>query len=147
MNKKISIILLILIVLFTAAFAFAYFANRQSIGSVNNFEECAKLGFPVMESYPRQCRAGNKTFIEKINENKSNGNVNEPAISPDCKIAGCSGQLCVNADGGDIITTCEYRAEYICYKSARCEKQSNGACGWTETVELLQCLLNLEIKN
>ena len=36
---------------------------------VNNFEECVKAGFPVMESYPRQCRApGGRLFFEIIQE-------------------------------------------------------------------------------
>lgn len=33
---------------------------------VTNFEECAATGAPVMESYPRQCRYGDKTFAEII---------------------------------------------------------------------------------
>jgi len=35
---------------------------------INSFEECAEAGNPIMESYPRQCRAGNKTFFEEIEE-------------------------------------------------------------------------------
>jgi len=38
----------------------------QKIKAVNSFERCAQLGFPVMESYPRQCRAGSKSFTENI---------------------------------------------------------------------------------
>jgi len=34
--------------------------------AITTFEECAKAGNPVMESYPRQCRADGKTFVEKI---------------------------------------------------------------------------------
>lgn len=33
---------------------------------VTNFEECAEAGNPVMESYPRQCRASGQTFTENI---------------------------------------------------------------------------------
>lgn len=33
---------------------------------VNNFEECVGAGNPVMESYPRQCRSGDKTFVEDV---------------------------------------------------------------------------------
>lgn len=33
---------------------------------VTSFEECAKAGNPVMESYPRQCSAGGQTFTEFI---------------------------------------------------------------------------------
>lgn len=31
---------------------------------ITNFEECAAAGNPVMESYPRQCRADGTTFVE-----------------------------------------------------------------------------------
>lgn len=33
---------------------------------INNFAECAAAGNPVMESYPRQCAAGGKTFTENV---------------------------------------------------------------------------------
>jgi hypothetical protein len=39
-------------------------------------------------------------------------------------------------------STCEYRAEYACYRTAVCERQSNGACGWTENAALKACLAN-----
>jgi len=34
---------------------------------ITDFEECMKAGYPVMESYPRQCKTedGN-SFVEKI---------------------------------------------------------------------------------
>ncbi len=60
-----------------------------------------------------------------------------------CMIGGCSGQLCVDAaTGGDMASTCEYRSEYACYKSAECERQSTGKCGWTESEELRACIQN-----
>jgi len=36
---------------------------------VSSFEECVAQGNPVMESYPRQCRYGEQTFIEQIKGN------------------------------------------------------------------------------
>ncbi|HTK59579.1 MAG TPA: hypothetical protein VL283_00065 [Candidatus Baltobacteraceae bacterium] len=33
---------------------------------ITTFEECVAAGNPVMESYPRQCRAGGQTFVEAI---------------------------------------------------------------------------------
>ena len=33
---------------------------------ISSFEECIAAGNPAMESYPRQCRAGDKTFTEEI---------------------------------------------------------------------------------
>lgn len=57
---------------------------------------------------------------------------------PDCKPAGCSGQICTDKEG--LVTTCEWREEYACYASAVCERGSDGTCGWRETVELTNCL-------
>jgi hypothetical protein len=36
--------------------------------SVTNFEECVAAGNPVMESYPRQCRHGEQTFVEDVGQ-------------------------------------------------------------------------------
>lgn len=38
------------------------------------------------------------------------------------------------------ISTCEWREEYACYRTAICERQVGGNCGWTSTPELTQCL-------
>jgi len=32
---------------------------------ITNFDQCARAGYPIMESYPRQCRAEGKTFVEE----------------------------------------------------------------------------------
>jgi eight-cysteine-cluster-containing protein len=55
----------------------------------------------------------------------------------DCFATGCSGQVCANEP---IITTCEFLPKYQCYKSALCQRQANGRCGWTVTDELRACL-------
>lgn len=54
-----------------------------------------------------------------------------------CMKTGCSGQVCSDEE---VVTTCEYRPEYDCYKRARCERQANGQCGFTQTRELTTCL-------
>ena len=54
-----------------------------------------------------------------------------------CRPTGCSKQVCSDTD---IITTCEYRSEYACYKTASCARQSDGKCGWTQTPELKKCI-------
>src|SRR5680860_306574 len=81
MNKKLQFVLLIVILLFVSLGIYLIFLNinkvsRQQItpiAIVNNFEECVGAGNPVMESYPRQCRSGDRTFVEEI------GNVLEKA--------------------------------------------------------------------
>ena len=50
----------------------------QSRKTMENFEDCAAQGYPIMESYPRQCRAGEKTFVEEIPEEEANIRVSKP---------------------------------------------------------------------
>lgn len=38
----------------------------QRVRSADSFERCVALGFPVMESYPRRCAAGDKSFTETV---------------------------------------------------------------------------------
>lgn len=66
-----------------------------------------------------------------------------PPSLTSCRPTGCSGQVCADED---VITTCEFRAEYACYKSARCERQPDGHCGWTETAELTRCRQRAKVK-
>jgi len=40
--------------------------TQQAI-TINSFEDCANAGYPVMESYPRQCRTPDgRNFVEEI---------------------------------------------------------------------------------
>lgn len=55
-----------------------------------------------------------------------------------CFVGGCSGQVCSDKEG--IVSNCMYKEEYACYKKTKCERQANGACGWTETQEFKICL-------
>ena len=65
--------IIISIIAFLAVFA-AYLAfiswflnNRQTGKTITNFEECVSAGYPVLESYPRQCKTPDgKTFSEDI---------------------------------------------------------------------------------
>jgi len=63
-------------------------------------------------------------------------------IASGCYVGGCSSQIC--SDDPDVITTCEFREEYACYRTATCERQATGQCGWTPTDELNQCLREAE---
>lgn len=54
-----------------------------------------------------------------------------------CHPTGCSGIICAAEDQ---VSTCEYRPEYACYKTAECKQQDDGSCGWTKTAELDACL-------
>ncbi len=118
------------------------YGAQMRMGAISNFEECAAAGNPIMESYPEQCRTPDgRTFVRDISNDTSNGG--DEIVFNGCAVAGCSGQLCVSADeAGDIVTTCEYRAEYACHKEAYCGPQADGKCGWSQTAELQRCLAN-----
>lgn len=64
--KKIIFPHLTIILLLAAAYYifFGYVDNNQK--EINSFEDCVMEGNPVMESYPRQCRSGEKTYVENI---------------------------------------------------------------------------------
>lgn len=55
----------------------------------------------------------------------------------ECKPTGCSGEICSDKDE---VSICIIRTEDGCYENAKCERQSNGECGWTQTEELKSCL-------
>lgn len=66
----------------------------------------------------------------------------KPVIGTDCKLGGCSNELCQNESDEPIASACIYKTSYACYKTARCEKQASGKCGWTQTTQLSTCLNN-----
>jgi len=80
------------------------------------------------------CAAGSEPFFDECGCGCA-----EVASVVTCRVGGCSGQLCVGPGDPDI-STCEWRDEYACYRSATCEVQPSGSCGWTPTPELLACL-------
>ena len=57
-----------------------------------------------------------------------------------CVVGGCSSTVCAEETADPIITTCEWRDSYACYRDTTCERQADGACGWTQTEALTTCL-------
>ncbi len=54
------------ILILICIFAVACTVETPPEQTITNFEECIAAGNPAMESYPRQCRAGDRTFTEII---------------------------------------------------------------------------------
>ena len=61
-----------------------------------------------------------------------------PPVAGKCYVGGCSSELCSDQPG--MVSTCIYKEEFACYKTATCERQTSGQCGWTQTTELNACL-------
>jgi hypothetical protein len=65
-----------------------------------------------------------------------------PTVAEGCRIDGCSEELCVgNGQPKQLYyTNCIFQEEYGCFRTARCEVQTDGQCGWTPTTELTACV-------
>jgi len=50
-----------------AVFIIIFKTQKSPMKEINSFEECAGAGYPVMESYPRQCvLPDGRLFVEQI---------------------------------------------------------------------------------
>jgi hypothetical protein len=94
--------------------------------------------------YPEQCRTPDGRMFPNPSQRIENPDPRVIAGGEQgggCVLAGCSQTICTDAgEAAQIVTTCEYRAEYACYQGVKCERQSDGKCGWTQTPALKQCL-------
>lgn len=110
--------------------------------------QCAEVFQPVCgcdgRSYDNACVA----YAAGISIQQSGECIDEAALgtaagegAPPCVVRGCSGQLCVE-EGADGFTTCEAKPEYACYRTAMCERNAAGDCGWREDEALKTCLAN-----
>ncbi len=54
-----------------------------------------------------------------------------------CRRTGCSGQVCSDEP---VVTTCEWKPEYECYREATCARGPGGACAWVQDEALRACL-------
>lgn len=162
MSKSLQILIGIAVVL-GAITAGLYFYQQSSDAPANGDtkamsareQECMDFMTVAMfpddgtaEEFLERCKAGEPVLPGEMPESDNPDHPDEPdlgttndRVGPGCAVGGCSSQICGEAgEVEDIATTCEYRDEYACYQSARCEKQADGQCGWTEDAELQQCL-------
>ncbi len=127
MTKKIFSVFVVLLFILGGYYLLGFSAlNRQKIESIFPHEN-------IQNDVP------SSTDIETPSLVTSSVPVPRPQAT--CKTTGCSSQICSDED---VTTDCMYREEYICYQKAKCERQQNGKCGWTETELLKECLLQYE---
>lgn len=108
-----------------------------------------ELVVPIVltKSSPSNESKGHEELSEGVGQGSSpqpiadDKNSTPPTTRGGCYIGGCSRQMC--SDDPNVITTCEWREEYACYRQATCERQASGQCGWTETESYKQCLSGL----
>jgi len=65
LNRKYLLSIFVLAFMLFVAWFWQQNAVHKPI--VRNFQECAAAGYPVMESYPRQCKApGTQFYVEQL---------------------------------------------------------------------------------
>ncbi len=60
-------------------------------------------------------------------------------VADECVVT--SNEICQGKSDEPIATICLYKRDFECYKTARCEIQSDGKCGWTKDTRLNLCLM------
>jgi hypothetical protein len=130
--------LIVLLLIGGLLYAWVHVREEGKVLSISTYQECVAAGYPVMESYPTRCATPDgRTFV---NPDQHISTTTSAVTANGCEVGGCSGQLCGEA-GEDLVSTCEYRPEYGCYKEySTCERQPSGRCGWTPNTALTQCL-------
>jgi hypothetical protein len=141
-NKSLIISIIIVVVLAAVGFYFLRYSKspmsntKTPIGDysgITSFRDCADAGFSVTQSLPHQCRTPDgRILVEGVN------NPTAPLVKDGCYVGGCGSQLCT--DQPATVSSCVFKDEFACYKTAICARQTNGACGWTQTPELEACV-------
>lgn len=146
---KMFLIVMLAVLLLVAGFVGTVrTGNLVEVPVALSFSDCEKRGYQVIEAPLRRCSTPEGiSFIEVKEMTDTSFVLEKEPVAPTlesevpraCMVRGCSSQFCVEeSDPG--FSTCEYKAEYACYKSAVCTRQANGICGWTQALELTTCL-------
>lgn len=65
--KKVTIYIIAVVVVVGGFLYINKKYNTPNVSEILSFEDCSNAGYPVMESYPRQCRTGDgRVFAEEI---------------------------------------------------------------------------------
>ncbi|RJQ35451.1 hypothetical protein C4568_00875 [Candidatus Parcubacteria bacterium] len=149
MNSKAMLGIIGLLVVGAVVLLLLQKTTQPDVAAISSFQECTDAGYPIMESFPEQCATPdgrtfvNETQVPQPSDETGNSSNSGTIMANGCAVAGCSMQLCVSAEeAANMVSTCEFRAEYECYREAVCEPQQDGKCGWTQTAELTACLEN-----
>lgn len=66
-NKTVKNFLIFILAVVVIGGIVGYLSYKKQVQNAGNFDECTKIqGAVILESYPAQCRLGNKTFTQNI---------------------------------------------------------------------------------
>ncbi len=80
----IIVVIVLLICLGFVSYANFHIPEKSSVTPILSFDDCAKAGNPVLESYPRQCKTSDgRTFAEEIQQKPTYMNASADMIVVD----------------------------------------------------------------
>jgi hypothetical protein len=131
---KVVLTLLLFSSLFAVAFVISYLSTQKKVSeplSGPDIVPTAEIKLPTDIS-----TGGIETPSPKLSLTPG-----KPISGGNCTVVGCNDELCVDESQKDnIASICVYKDEYACYKNAKCEKQADGKCSWTQSTELTNCI-------
>jgi len=86
MKKALAISIVISVVVIAGISVAWMLTKKETPLLITNFEECAKAGNPIMESYPRRCQYGEQTFTENIVNLPGGGTESPKACTMEAKL-------------------------------------------------------------
>lgn len=154
---RLSKNILFLIVILLLALIIFYIPLDQEDVEINSFGECAAAGFPVMESYPRQCRnSEGNVFVEEITWKNDGVILMQNPETGEYSCFGCGKTICI--DPIPIMKSVEETLERYCSgdfevigegerfncsgesrKAEACIEIYQPVCGWNDP-EKIRCI-------
>ncbi len=105
-------ILLVLLIVFLLTISLFFINTKDIAHQINSFDDCVNAGYPVMESYPRQCSTPEGLhFVEEVNDVEEfyGSSTNYLCVeNRECVVAGCNNEICTGVDEGSMSSICIY---------------------------------------
>ncbi len=120
-NKSLWIVLAVLFVLVFSLIL--YFYRTSDSEEVASFKDCVEAGYPILETYPRQCKLPyGEIFVEDLESYESSEGLHEgefygsstyyPCQSDeDCVVDGCNGEICSSVEEEGMASICLFPEE------------------------------------
>jgi hypothetical protein len=148
-TSSLIVLALILSIITGVLLKISEVGQQHFVPQINSYADCVAAGNPTLETYPSQCKTPDgHTFVNPDEQPAAQAPTStqtqpqsQQYVQNGCMVAGCSGEMCSDAtDAGNLVSNCIYMPQFACYKTARCEKQADGKCGWSMTADLSACI-------
>lgn len=81
-------LLIVLVIIAGLLLSLSTIARQQRILSIGSFEDCALAGYPIMETYPEQCRTPDgRTFVNEKQISTGTDILTPPALDATTQVA------------------------------------------------------------